>query len=110
MMLSYLLYLRLKLTNSRTELMMKEKTQPKDSIRLIEMILHNLMEMKTIQGLENDEDYLTEIDNQIYAFKGFRCRYLADVYKVSKKWAEALLLFDQTDEYLTQARKSELKL
>ncbi|CAG7668630.1 unnamed protein product [Allacma fusca] len=107
MMLSYLLYLRLKLTNSRTELLLKEKTQPKDSIRLIEMILHNFSEMKTIPELDNDDDFQLDVDNSIAAFKGIRCRYLADVYNSSKKWTEALLLYNKTVEYLQQALKNK---
>jgi signal recognition particle subunit SRP68 len=107
MMLSYLLYLRLKLTNSRTELLLKEKSQPKDSIRLIEMVLHNFSEMKTIPELDNDDDFQLEVDNSIAAYKGIRCRYLADVYNSSKKYTEALLLYNKSLDYLQQALKSK---
>ena len=86
---------------------MKEKTLPKDRIRLIEMILHNLAEIKTIQGLEEDTEFQLDVDNEISAFKGFRCRYVADVFRSSKKWAEAFALYNKTVEYLQPAKKSE---
>jgi signal recognition particle subunit SRP68 len=105
MLLSYLIYLRLKVTNSRTELMILEKTQPKDCVRLLDMILHNLQEMKTIQDFGTD-DFQNEVDTLSCVYKGIRCRYFADSYKTSKKWNEALALCDYAEEYFQKARKA----
>lgn len=106
-MLSYLLFLRLRLTNSRTELMIEEKSQPKDCIRLLEMILHNLSEMKTISGLDTDEDFISEVDDEVSVYKGIRCRFLADIYSSAKKYPEALALYDRCEDYFKQASKSK---
>ncbi len=109
MLLSYLLYLRLSLTNSRTELMLKEKNQAKDCIRLLEMILHNYQEMLTIPGLENDDDFQSEVDHVSFVYKGVRCRYLAEIFKSTKKWSEALTLYGRTKEYFQRALKGKVR-
>jgi signal recognition particle subunit SRP68 len=103
MLLSYLLYLRLTLTNSRTELMLQEKTLPKDRIRLVEMILHNFQEMLTIPYLDQDVDFLNEIEDTSSVFKGIRCRYAADIYQTAKRWSEAATLYGKSQEILTRA-------
>lgn len=105
MLLSYLLFLRLRLTNSRTELMMQDKQVPKDKIRFVEMINHNFGEMKTIPGLETDEDFQQEIDDQIILFQGIRSRYIGDVYKYNKRWSEALAVYGRSFDYINQALK-----
>lgn len=104
MLLSYLLYLRLKVTNSRTVLMIAEKNQPKDCIRLTEMILHNLQEMKTIPGMDSG-DFQADVEDQSTVYKGIKCRYLADIFKTNKKWSEALVLSERAQEYFNKARK-----
>lgn len=106
-LLSYLLYLRLKLTNSRTELMLHDKNQPKDCVRLLEIILHNLGEMKTIQLLDVDEDFQQEVDDQVCVFKGVRCRYLGDAHKAAKKWGESLALYEKTKEHFLRGQKGK---
>jgi signal recognition particle subunit SRP68 len=108
-LLSYLLYLRQKLTNSRTELMMQDKNSPKDCVRLLEIILHNLAEMKTIQLLDVDEDFQQEVEDQISVFKGVRCRYLADAMKAGKRWEESLALYEKTKEHFQRAQKGLAK-
>jgi len=105
MLLSYLLYLRLTLTNSRTELMLQEKTLPKDRIRLVEMILHNFQEMITIPFLDQDEDFISEVEDMATIYKGVRCRYIADVYQTAKRWSESVALYGKSQEMLTRALK-----
>lgn len=85
--------------------MMQEKNQPKDCVRLLEIILHNLSEMKTIQLLDVDEDFQLEVDDQISVFRGVRCRYLADALKTAKKWAESLALYKKTKEHFQRGLK-----
>jgi len=84
---------------------MQEKNQPKDCTRLVEIILHNLAEMKTIQLLDSDEDFQLEVDDQISVFKGVRCRYLADALKTGKRWGESLALYEKTNEHFHRAQK-----
>jgi len=107
MLLSYLLYLRARLTNARTELMIKDKTQPKDSVRLVEMIIHNFGEMKTIPGLDTDDDFQTEVEDQITVFRGVRCRYIGDLYKNNKRWSESARVYKRGEEYFSRAVKSK---
>lgn len=85
--------------------MMQEKNQPKDCVRLLEIILHNLGEMKSIQLLDVDEDFQQEVDDQISVFRGVRCRYLADALKTAKKWAESLALYENVKDHFRRAQK-----
>lgn len=85
--------------------MMQEKNQPKDCVRLLEIILHNLSEMKTIQLLDTDEDFQQEVEDQISVFKGVRCRYLADAMKSARRWEESLALYEKVKEHFQRAQK-----
>jgi len=105
LLLSYLLYLRLRLTNARTELMIEEKANPKDCIRLLEMILHNYQEMLTIPGLEADEEFESEIHHLNFIFKARRCQYLALIYMANKKWGVGFKLYNRSVEYAEKAAK-----
>jgi hypothetical protein len=88
--------------------MMQEKTQPKDCIRLVDMIIHNFGEMKTIPGLDTDEDFQIEVEDQTNVFRGLRSRYIGDVYKYNKRWAEAASVYESSEENLLRASKSNL--
>jgi len=107
LLLSYLLFLRLRLTNSRTELMMDEKAAPKDKIRFVEMMLHNFGEMKMIPGLEGEEfeDFRAEIDDQTLLFQAVRSRNIGDVYKYNKRWEEALIIYERCGVTMKRALK-----
>lgn len=71
------------------------------------MIIHNFGEMKTIAGLDVDEDFQQEVEEQTNVFRGVRSRYIGDVYKYNKRWGEAASVYESSDEYLKRALKSK---
>jgi hypothetical protein len=89
--------------------MMQEKPLPKDKIRFVEMIIHNFVEMKAIAGLEADEDFQQEIDDQTTLFQGVRSRFISDVYKYNKRWTEALGVYERSADHIKRALKGHLK-
>ena len=52
-----------------------------------------------------EEDLATQKENSAhtFAFKAYRCFYLAESYMGMKKWAEAVGLLDRAQEHVTQA-------
>lgn len=86
---------------------MQDKQAPKDKIRFVEMIIHNFGEMKTVPGLETDEDFQLEIDDQTTLFQGVRSRYIGDVYKYNKRWAEALAVYERSADYVKRSLKGK---
>lgn len=88
---------------------MQDKNQPKDCVRLLEIILHNLSEMKSINLLDADEDFQQEIDDQISVYRGVRCRYLADALKTAKKWGESLALYEKAKDHFRRGQKGKTR-
>ena len=52
-----------------------------------------------------EEDLAAQKENSAhtFAFKAYRCFYLAESYMGMKKWAEAVGLLDRAQEHVTQA-------
>lgn len=48
--------------------MLREKNEPTDCVRLLDIILHNLGEMETtdIQLLDVDENFQQDVDDQVF--------------------------------------------
>jgi hypothetical protein len=87
--------------------MIEEKSQPKDCIRLLELILHNYQEMLTIPGLDTDDEFQSEIANLNYVFKARRCQFIAKAYMASKNWGGAFALYGRSIEYVEKGKKGE---
>lgn len=103
-LLSYLSYIRLKLTLERNLYLIAQakinmeddnftegtkKVRAQDISRLYEIILQNVSELMQLNGLENDKEYQKEIDQLSLSFKAFRCFYIALTLVNLKRWKEA---------------------
>ncbi|XP_057311707.1 signal recognition particle subunit SRP68-like [Hydractinia symbiolongicarpus] len=119
---TYLSYLRQMLMISRNLLMidsMKMKlpaligqskqavkgktTKPEDLIRLYDGIIQSLVETTQTLDIEDRESLEEEIEAQIKGYKAFRCFYIAQSYQSSKKWIEAVALYDRVITYVNTA-------
>ncbi|XP_014294235.1 signal recognition particle subunit SRP68 [Halyomorpha halys] len=133
MLLSYLTYIRLSRSNERVRIMIElakaeqdaagqetepesqdllgevKKGKPHELIRLYEVILQNLNEMQQLTGLENNNDFQAEMDATITAYKAFRCYYIGEVLTATKKFREALALYDKGLKYLTGLVSSKVQ-
>lgn len=119
---TYISYLRQRLVIERNLLMIessKEKlpvligqtkptskgkaSKPEDLVRLYDGIIQSLTDIGQLPGLEEDADMGNEIDAQVIAYKGFRCFYIGQSYQISKKWVEAVALYDKVITYVDEA-------
>lgn len=123
-LLSYLLYIRLKLTLERNLYLIGQakqnmeeekqsdgakKIRSQDISRLYEIILQNITELQQLNGLETDKDYQKEIENLAYAFKAFRCYYIAVTLVNMKRWKEAVSMYERSMKYASEAIKYKVK-
>ncbi|XP_063618571.1 signal recognition particle subunit SRP68 [Cydia splendana] len=121
-LLSYLMYLRLKRTIERNNLLVQQaetarknntqidgkKVRPQDLTRLYEIILQNFNELQQLPGFENDAAYQQEIEIQMKAYKAFRCYYIAQVLTGLRRFREALAMLERCSTYTVESIASKL--
>lgn len=83
-----------------------KKAKPQDFIRLYELILQNLTEMQNLQGVEEDQEFQKGVESSIAAYKAFRCYYIAEALMATKKFREALALYQKAASYCASVSKS----
>lgn len=121
-LLSYLSYIRLKMTLQRNLCLVSQtkknleevstdgkKSRPQDLSRLYEIILQNITEMQQLNGLENDKVYQKEMETLAQAFKAFRCFYIAVTLTNMRKWKESVAMYERSTKYAGDAIKSKVK-
>lgn len=125
-LISYLTYIRLSRSNERARIMIElaknehegggeqendenedllsefRRGKPHELIRHYEVILQNLNEIQQLTGLENDSEFQTEIESTITAYKAYRCYYIGEVLTSTRKFCEALALYDKGLSYLSE--------
>lgn len=121
-LLSYMMYLRLVRTIERNNLLVQQaeearknnvqidgkKVRPQDLTRLYEIILQNYVELQQLPGFENDAAYQKEIENELRAYKAFRCYYIAQVLTGLRRFREALAMLERCSTYTTESLASKL--
>ncbi|CAH2268993.1 signal recognition particle subunit SRP68 [Pararge aegeria] len=121
-LLSYLMYLRLVRTIERNNLLVQQaeearkynvqidgkKVRPQDLTRLYEIILQNYVELQQLPGFENDAGYQKEIENELKAYRAFRCYYIAQVLTGLRRFREALAMLERCSIYTTESLASKL--
>ncbi|XP_014241253.1 signal recognition particle subunit SRP68 [Cimex lectularius] len=115
-LLTYLTHIRLTRSNQRTLLMIAKssgdgdikKAKPQDFIRLYELVLQNFNEMQQLPCLETDLEYQADVQSSIKAYKCFRCYYIGEALTNTKKFREALAMYDKADLYCVQVDKSRV--
>lgn len=121
-LLSYMMYLRLVRTIERNNLLVQQaeearknnvqidgkKVRPQDLTRLYEIILQNYVELQQLPGFENDSAYQKEIENELRAYKAFRCYYIAQVLTGLRRFREALAMLERCSTYTTESLASKL--
>lgn len=125
-LLSYLSYIRLKMTLERNLCLVAQaklniddavektaegskKVRPQDISRLYEIILQNVAELQQLSGLENDSAYQKEMETFAHAFKAFRCYYIAVTLVNLKRWKEAVSMYERSMKYASEAIKFNVK-
>ncbi|XP_053607931.1 signal recognition particle subunit SRP68 [Plodia interpunctella] len=121
-LLSYMMYLRLIRTIERNNLLVEQaeqarknniqidgkKVRPHDLTRLYEIILQNFTELQQLPGFENDAKYQQEIEQQMKAYRAFRCFYIAQVLTGLRRFREALAMLERCNTYTAESLASKL--
>lgn len=121
-LLSYLMYIRLMRTIERNNLLVQQaeearknnvqidgkKVRPHDLTRLYEIILQNFTELQQLPGFENDSAYQKEIEEQMKAYRAFRCYYIAQVLTGLRRFREALAMLERCNNYAAESLKGKL--
>lgn len=89
------------------QLEMNKKVRPQDMTRLYEIILQNVGELQTVQGMEQDAEYQAEMEGLNLSFKAFRCYYIAVTLVGLKRWKEAVALYQRSTVYAEQVTKDK---
>lgn len=105
LLLTYLLYVRLTKTVQRNQYLIEQARKPQDIVRLYEIILQQMTELKTLSGMEENDNYQKEVQAQSTMYKAFRCFHMAKAYTVTRRWREALVLFNKSSNYIKEATK-----
>lgn len=108
LLLTYLLYIRLTRTIQRNECLIEQARKSQDIVRLYEIILQQMTELKDLTGLENNKGYQTEISNLAALYRSFRCYHLAKTMVITRRWREALVLYKLSLKYSTQVIDSKI--
>jgi len=84
-----------------------KRVRPQDLARLYEIILQNVGELQNINGLESDPEYQSEISCLSNSFRAFRAYYIALTLIDSKKWKEAVALYERAVRYANLGLKGK---
>lgn len=106
LLLTYLLYIRLTRTVQRNQYLIEQAKKPQDSIRLYDIILQQMTELKELSGLEENKKYQEDIANQTTLFRAFRSYYLAKANTVTRRWREALIVYKSSLKLINSVTSS----
>lgn len=108
LLLTYLLYIRLTRTVQRNECLIEQARKSQDIVRLYEIILQQMTELKELTGLEENKEYQNDIVNLTALYRAFRCYHLAKTMTITRRWREALVLYKLSLKYVQQVVGSKL--
>jgi len=123
---SYVTYLRQMMTVERNQLILEEMkcslpqpdgtanpltdgkkpSKPQDLVRLYEIIIQSLGEIIQLPGVEEDVNFVQELQAQVRAYKAFRCYFIALVFSTARKWPEAMALYQRVLKYIKEANSA----
>lgn len=106
LLLTYLLFIRLTRTIQRNEYLIEQTRKPQDIVRLYELILQQITELKDLMGMENNKKYQDEIEVQAITYRAYRCFFMAKAMTTARRWREALVLYKLSLKYIERTIKS----
>nr|CAG4648606.1 EOG090X04NF [Polyphemus pediculus] len=122
-LLNYLMFLRATLTIDRNLVMVeafkknfaasqsgesKKVTKPQVGVKLYEALVQLSSETQQLQGVENDSNFMNDLELLAKIFKAHRCYYMALTCQGNRQWAEALALYQRSETYIHQAEGKSL--
>lgn len=107
LLLTYLLYIRLTRTVQRNEFLIVQARKTQDIVRLYDIILQQMNELKELSGLEENKKYQDEITARANMYRAFRCFQMAKSLTVTRRWRESLLLYKTALKYIQAVTDSK---
>ncbi|GLV32934.1 Signal recognition particle 68 [Carabus blaptoides fortunei] len=107
LLLTYLLYVRLTRTVERNQYLIQQTKKPQDIVRLYEIILQQMAELKQLSGMEQNEVYQKEIAAQTTMYRAYRCYHMAKAYTITRRWREALVLYTKATKYIKELQSAK---
>ncbi|KAG0027539.1 signal recognition particle subunit srp68 [Podila clonocystis] len=83
-----------------------EDVQYQNLVKAYDNIVQNLTAIQELPGVEADMKLLSEVENKLTFYKGWRCFFTATAYSKLSRHVEAIALFDRAQAYATQIRSS----
>ncbi|XP_065846752.1 signal recognition particle subunit SRP68-like [Oscarella lobularis] len=117
-LLSYISFIRLSKTIDRNLLMAQslqlqmesgkttgqgKTTKPDDLVRLYDILIQNVSDLSEIPQVQDDAQLSQEVAAQNLAFRAHRAFFVAESYRLLKKWEEATALYDRVIARTTSA-------
>lgn len=107
LLLTYLLYIRITRTIQRNEYLIEQARKQQDVVRLYDIILQQLNELRELTGLEDNKKYQDEINAQASMYRGYRCYNMAKGLTLNRRWKESLLLYKSAFKYILEVNNTE---
>lgn len=79
-------------------------SRPDDLVRLFDLVIQNLTDLADLEFNRDDADFVKVTSAKIVAYRAMRCFYVAEGYRTSGKFSEALALYQRTVEHAVAAK------
>ncbi|KAF9213916.1 signal recognition particle subunit srp68 [Podila verticillata] len=83
-----------------------EDVQYQNLVKAYDNIVQNLAAIQELPGVAADMKLLSEVENKLTFYKGWRCFFTATAYSKLSRHVEAIALFDRAQAYATQIRSN----
>ncbi|KAF9024871.1 signal recognition particle subunit srp68 [Haplosporangium bisporale] len=83
-----------------------EDVQYQNLVKAYDNIVQNLAAIQELPGVAADMKLLSEVENKLSFYKGWRCFFTATAYSKLSRHVEAIALFDRAQAYATQIRSN----
>ncbi|XP_065186896.1 signal recognition particle subunit SRP68-like [Sycon ciliatum] len=77
--------------------------KPEEVVRVYDLVLQNVSDMLDLGGVDEDEQLTRELSALRLCFRSFRCFFSAEAYAATRRWKEALALYDRTSLLISDA-------
>ncbi|KAF9933910.1 signal recognition particle subunit srp68 [Linnemannia zychae] len=82
-----------------------EDVQYQNLVKVYDNVVQNLTAIQELPGVAADSTLVSEVENKLLYYKGWRCFFTATAYSKLSRYVEAIALFDRAQSYITQIRR-----
>lgn len=108
LLLTYLISIRTHRTLQRNLLLVQQTRKPQDCVRLLDINIQQLTELKQNDHLLQDTAAQNQYETELTAFRSIKSYYSAKVHMNAKRWREAAALLNNCRSYALPKQPSAL--